>query len=347
MPVGVAAGIYLEEYARKNWLTDVIEINVTNLAGVPSIIYGLLALGLFVQTLRLGQTILVAGMTLALAHPADHHRRHPRGLRSIPLEIREAAYRLGADKWQAVWMYLLPAARPGILTGAIVGMSRAIGETAPIITIGALTFIAFLPPPPIQADFPFVNFEWLSSPFTVLPIQMFNWISRPQAGFHIAAAATGVILLAMTLLMNGFAIYIRYRIRRTDQRDARSFRMDMATRWRHHAAVTATMAKRRCVRACRGPELLLRREAGARQRELSRPRPQGDGADRTLRLRQEHVVACVQPHARSLSRQPLRGRDHALPGRDQHRLARGRSDAGAAEDRHGVPEAEPVSEIHL
>jgi phosphate transport system permease protein len=111
-------------------------------------------------------------------------------------------------------MYLLPAARPGILTGAIVGMSRAIGETAPIITIGALTFIAFLPPPPVQGEFPFVNFEWLNSPFTVMPIQMFNWISRPQAGFHIAAAATGVVLLAMTLLMNGFAIYLRYRIRR-------------------------------------------------------------------------------------------------------------------------------------
>jgi phosphate transport system permease protein len=216
VPVGVAAGVYLEEYARKNWLTDVIEINVTNLAGVPSIIYGLLALGLFVQTLRLGQTILVAGMTLALLILPIIIVATREALRSIPLETREAAFGVGADKWQAVWMYLLPAARPGILTGAIVGMSRAIGETAPIITIGALTFIAFLPPPPIQPDFPFVNFNWLSSPFTVLPIQMFNWISRPQAGFHIAAAATGVILLAMTLLMNGLAIYIRYRLRRTD-----------------------------------------------------------------------------------------------------------------------------------
>jgi phosphate transport system permease protein len=217
VPVGVAAGVYLEEYARKNWLTDVIEINVTNLAGVPSIIYGLLALGLFVQTLRLGQTILVAGMTLALLILPIIIVATREALRSIPLETREAAFGVGADKWQAVWMYLLPAARPGILTGAIVGMSRAIGETAPIITIGALTFIAFLPPPPIQPDFPFVNFNWLNSPFTVLPIQMFNWISRPQAGFHIAAAATGVILLAMTLLMNGLAIYIRYRLRRPDR----------------------------------------------------------------------------------------------------------------------------------
>jgi phosphate transport system permease protein len=214
VPIGVAAGVYLEEYAPKNWMTDVIEINVTNLAGVPSIIYGLLALGLFVQTLRLGQTILVAGLTLALLILPIIIVATREALRSIPLETREAAYGLGADKWQVVWMYLLPAARPGILTGAIVGMSRAIGETAPIITIGALTFIAFLPPPPIQPEFPFVNFEWLNSPFTVLPIQMFNWISRPQAGFHVAAAATGVILLVMTLMMNGLAIYIRYRLRR-------------------------------------------------------------------------------------------------------------------------------------
>jgi phosphate transport system permease protein len=214
VPIGIAAGIYLEEYAGKNWLTDLIEINVTNLAGVPSIIYGLLALGLFVQTLRLGQTILVAGMTLALLILPIIIVATREALRSIPIETREAAFSLGADKWQAVWMYLLPAARPGILTGAIVGLSRAIGETAPIITIGALTFIAFLPPAPVQPTLPFVNFDWLNSPFTVMPIQMFNWISRPQAGFHVAAAATGVVLLVMTLLMNGLAIYIRYRIRR-------------------------------------------------------------------------------------------------------------------------------------
>jgi phosphate transport system permease protein len=213
VPIGVAAGVYLEEYAPKNWFTNIIEINVTNLAGVPSIIYGLLALGLFVQVLRLGQTILVAGMTLALLILPIIIVATREALRGIPPEIREAAYSLGADKWQVVSSYLLPTARPGILTGVIVGMSRAIGETAPIITIGALTFIAFLPPPPIQPEFPFINFQWLNSPFTVLPIQMFNWISRPQAGFHVAAAATGVILLAMTLLMNGLAIYIRYRIR--------------------------------------------------------------------------------------------------------------------------------------
>lgn len=214
VPIGVAAGVYLEEYAPKNWLTDIIEINITNLAGVPSIIYGLLALGLFVHTFRLGQTILVAGMTLALLILPIIIVATREALRSIALELREAAYGIGADKWQVVSMYLLPAAWPGILTGAIVGMSRAIGETAPVITIGALAFIAFLPPPPVQGTFPFVNFDWLHSPFTVMPIQMFNWISRPQQGFHVNAAATGVILLLMTLLMNGLAIYIRYRIRR-------------------------------------------------------------------------------------------------------------------------------------
>ena len=214
VPLGVAAGVYLEEYAPKNWVTDFIEINVTNLAGVPSIIYGLLALGLFVQTLAMGQTILVAGITLALLILPILIVATRESLRAIPQDIREASFGLGADQWQTVSGYLLPAARPGILTGAIVGMSRALGETAPIITIGALTFIAFLPPSPFQDSFPFVNFDWLNSPFTVMPIQMFNWVSRPQAGFHINAAATGLILLAMTLLMNGFAIWLRYRLRR-------------------------------------------------------------------------------------------------------------------------------------
>lgn len=214
VPVGVAAGVYLEEYAPKHWVTDFIEVNVTNLAGVPSIIFGLLALGVFVQMFGLGQTILVAGMTLALLILPIIIVATRESLRAIPQDIREAAFGLGADQWQTVSIFLLPAARPGILTGAIVGMSRAIGETAPIITIGALTFIAFLPPSPIQASAPFISFEWLSSPFTVMPIQMFNWVSRPQAGFHVNAAAAGLVLLGMTLLMNGFAIWLRYRLRR-------------------------------------------------------------------------------------------------------------------------------------
>jgi phosphate transport system permease protein len=214
IPVGVAAGLYLEEYAPKNWVTDVIEINVTNLAGVPSIIYGLLALGMFVYGLGLGQTIRVAGLVLALLILPVVIVATREAVRSIPQELREAAYGVGADQWQTVRMFILPAARPGILTGTIVGLGRAIGESAPVITIGALTFIAFLPPSPVQAQPPFVNADWLASPFTVLPIQMFNWVSRPQAEFHLNAAAAGVVLVAMTLLMNGLAIYLRWRLRR-------------------------------------------------------------------------------------------------------------------------------------
>ena len=135
-------------------------------------------------------------------------------IRSIPKGIKEGAYAIGCDQWQMIKNYVIPSARPGILTGAIVGLSRAIGETAPIITIGALTFIAFLPPSPISAEPPFINFDWLSSPFTVMPIQMYNWISRPQAAFHVNAAATGVILMGMTLAMNAIAIWIRFRLRR-------------------------------------------------------------------------------------------------------------------------------------
>lgn len=215
VPLGVGAGLYLEEYAPKNLLTDAIEINVSNLAGVPSIIYGLLALGFFVYAMDLGQTILVGGMVLALLILPIVIVATREALRAVPSGLRESAYGIGCNRWQVMWSYILPSARPGILTGAIVGLSRAIGETAPIITIGALTYIAFLPPSPVQASPPFINFEWLNSPFTVMPIQMFNWVSRPQAEFHVNAAATGALLLAMTLLMNGLAIYLRYRLRRT------------------------------------------------------------------------------------------------------------------------------------
>jgi phosphate transport system permease protein len=214
IPLGVGAGVYLEEYAARNWITDFIEINVSNLAGVPSIIYGLLALGLFVHGFGLGETILTAGLVLGLLILPVIIVATREAIRSIPLDLREAAYGLGADKWQTIRLYVLPAARPGILTGAIVGLARAIGEAAPVITIGALTFIAFLPPSPLQANPPFINFEWLESPFTIMPIQMFNWVSRPQAEFHINAAAAGVILVLMTLAMNGVAIWLRYRLRR-------------------------------------------------------------------------------------------------------------------------------------
>ena len=215
VPFGVGAGVYLEEYARKNWVTDLIEINVANLAGVPSIIYGLLALGLFVYTFGLGQSILTAGLTLALLILPVVIVATREAIRSIPGAIREGAYAVGATKWQVTSQHIVPYSLPGIMTGVIIGMARAIGETAPIITIGALTFIAFLPPAPVTPQFPFLSFEWLSSPFTVMPIQMFNWTSRPDPAFHNNAAAAGLVLMFMTLSMNAIAIYIRYRLRRS------------------------------------------------------------------------------------------------------------------------------------
>jgi phosphate transport system permease protein len=214
VPLGVGAGIYLEEYAPRNWITDIIEINVTNLAGVPSIVYGLLALGLFVYQFNLGQSILAAGLTLALLILPVVIVATRESIRAIPIGIREGAYAVGATKWQTVSDHLLPYSFAGILTGVIIGLARAIGETAPIITIGALTFIAFLPPAAVQPEPPFVNFEWLMAPFTVMPIQMFNWVSRPEAAFHSNAAAAGLVLVVMTLAMNGFAIYLRYRLRK-------------------------------------------------------------------------------------------------------------------------------------
>lgn len=214
VPMGVAAGLYLEEYAPKNWFSDLIEINVSNLAGVPSIVYGLLALGLFVYGLDLGQSILTAGLTLGLLILPIVIVSTRESIRTIPVAIREAAYAVGATKWQVVSHHVLKYSQGGILTGVIIGMARALGETAPIITIGALTFVAFLPPSPLSISAPFVSFEWLSSGFTVLPIQMFNWLSRPDHAFHINAAATGAIIIVVTLLMNGVAIYLRYNIRK-------------------------------------------------------------------------------------------------------------------------------------
>jgi phosphate transport system permease protein len=214
VPLGIAAGIYLEEYGKKNWLTHLIEINMNNLAGVPSIIYGLLAMGLFVYFLKFGESILTGGLTLGLLILPMIVIATRESIRAIPNSIREASYALGASKWQTIKDHILPYSMGGILTGMIIGLSRAIGETAPIITVGALTFIAFLPSSPITSEFPFLSFKWLLDPFTVMPIQMFNWVSRPQAAFQLNAAAAGIVLLFMTLLMNGFAIYLRYRFRR-------------------------------------------------------------------------------------------------------------------------------------
>jgi phosphate transport system permease protein len=214
VPLGVMAGVYLEEYAAKNIVTDIIEVNVTNLAGVPSIVYGLLALGVFVYGFGFGQSILTAGLTLGLLILPIVIVATREAIRSIPQHIREGAFGLGATRWQVTRDHIIPYASPGILTGVIIGMSRAIGETAPIITIGALTFIAFLPASPITSTAPFISFEWLTSGFTVMPIQMFNWTSRPEEAFQQNAAAAGFILVLMTLSMNAIAIYIRYRLRK-------------------------------------------------------------------------------------------------------------------------------------
>lgn len=214
VPLGVAAAIYLEEYARRNIFTNIIEINVSNLAGVPSIVYGLLALGLFVYGLGTGRSIFTAGFTLALLILPIVIVATREAIRAVPQALREGALALGATKWQVTRDHVLPAALPGVLTGVIIGVSRALGETAPLITIGALTFIAFLPTPPISTQPPFLSFQWLWDSFTVLPIQAFNWISRPGVDFHANAAAACLVLLLLTLGLNAAAIYLRYRLRK-------------------------------------------------------------------------------------------------------------------------------------
>ena len=209
VPVGVAAAVYLEEYAPKNWVTTLIEINISNLAGVPSIIYGLMALGLLVYQFHLGRTVLVGGLTLALLVLPIVIVSTREAIRAIPSAIREAAYAAGATKWQVIRYHLIPYSMGGIATGTIIAMSRAIGETAPLVTIGALSYVAFTP-----SWWDFLTGRWLNSGFTALPIQMYIWVSRPQASFHQNAAATGLVLIVFTLAINGVAMYLRYRIRK-------------------------------------------------------------------------------------------------------------------------------------
>jgi len=214
VPLGVAAGLYLEEYAKRNWLTHVIEVNISNLAAVPSIVYGLLALGIFVYQFGFGQSILSAGLTLALLILPIIIVATREAIRAIPAMIREGSMAVGATRWQTCRYHIIPYAMPGILTGVIIGLARAIGETAPIITIGALTFIAFLPPVPFTGEPPAGLFDWVMSPFTVMPIQIFNWTSRPDPAFEVNAAAAGFVLMVMVLSMNAVAIYLRYKMRK-------------------------------------------------------------------------------------------------------------------------------------
>ncbi len=198
LPLGVGAAIYLEEYNKRGWFSRLIELNIANLAGVPSIIYGLLGLELFVRATGLGRSLLAGALTMALLVLPIIIIATRAALRSVPGSIREASYALGASRWQTVKHQLLPLALPGILTGSILALSRAIGEAAPLIMIGALTYIPFLP-------------DGLKSPFPVLPIQIFNWVSRPQKAFLANAAAGILVLLVILLSLNALAIYLRQR----------------------------------------------------------------------------------------------------------------------------------------
>lgn len=201
IPVGLGAAIYLEEYAKPGRITSLIELNISNLAGVPSIIYGLLGLEIFVRVLGLGRSLIAGAATLSLLLLPMVIMTSREALRTVPGSMREACYALGADRWQTLQRVVLPMCVPGVLTGIILSLARAIGETAPLITIGALTYVAFLP-------------EGLDSPFTALPIQIFNWVSRPQPGFHVDAAAGIIVLLVLMLVMNGAAIWLRRRLQR-------------------------------------------------------------------------------------------------------------------------------------
>lgn len=214
VPLGVAAAVYLEEYARRSWLTGLIEVNIGNLAAVPSIVYGLLALGLFVQALGLGQSLVTAGLTLGLLILPMVIVTTREALRGVPDSLREGAVALGATRWQTVWHHVLPAALPGLLTGVILGLARAIGETAPLLALGALTFVAFLPPAVVQPAFPFLSLDWLQAPLTTLPTQIFAWTMRDEPAFQANAAAAALVLLLLSLVLSGGAMALRARLRR-------------------------------------------------------------------------------------------------------------------------------------
>jgi len=201
LPLGVGAAVYLEEYARQSKATKLIELCIANLAGVPSVIYGLLGLQLFVRALGFDRSILSGALTLALLALPIVIMASREALRTVPKGYREGALALGATRWQMVWTQVLPAALPGILTGCILAFSRALGETAPLITLGALTYVAAVP-------------DSVFSPFTALPIQAFNWLSRPQTEFHVNAAAAITVLLLLMIGMNLTAIILRARFQR-------------------------------------------------------------------------------------------------------------------------------------
>jgi phosphate transport system permease protein len=200
-PLGVGTAVWLEEYAPKNRLARLIQINIANLAGVPSIVYGILGLALFVRELALGHSVLAGALTLALLILPVIIIASQEAIRAVPNSLRLGAYALGATRWEAIRHQVLPQALPGILTGTILALSRAVGEAAPLILIGALSFVPFVPKSPLDS-------------FTVLPVQIFSWVNRPQAEFHQLAAAASIVLLAVLLTMNAAAILLRNRYSR-------------------------------------------------------------------------------------------------------------------------------------
>lgn len=201
-PVGIGAAIYLEEYAGRGRIARLLKINISNLAGVPSIVYGIFGLAIFVRGLDLGRTVFAASLTLSLLILPVVIISSAEALKAVPPSQREAAYALGATRWQVIRRALLPAAAPGILTGIVLAVGRAVGETAPLILIGAVTFVTFVPTNPFEDK------------YTVLPIQIFNWANRPQEAFLEISAAAILVLIALMLLLNGAAIYLRARLSR-------------------------------------------------------------------------------------------------------------------------------------
>ena len=198
IPIGVAAGIYLEEYGKQSRFANILEINITNLAGIPSIIYGILGLEVFVRMFGLGNSVIAGALTLSLLILPIIIVATREAIKAVPKTIREASFALGATKWQTISQQILPAAGGGVVTGVILALSRAIGETAPLIVVGALTYVPFVPQSPMDQ-------------YSVLPMQIFNWISRPEKEFATNAAAAIIVLLLITFIMNGFAIYLRNR----------------------------------------------------------------------------------------------------------------------------------------
>lgn len=207
-PLGIGAAIYLEEYAPDNWINRLLEINISNLAGVPSIIYGLLGLELFVRILEPltgGRSVLAGVLTLSILVLPVVIIASREAIRGVPSSIRQAGFALGATRWQVIRAQVMPMALPGILTGTILALARAIGETAPLVTIGALTYVSFTPP---------LSLEGLQTPFTALPIQIYNWASRPQTEFHGLSAAGIILLLGVLALMNSVAILLRAKVQK-------------------------------------------------------------------------------------------------------------------------------------